>query len=51
MEEVVVVAGQMGVVIPDALRGASAEAEVQIIADQLRTIVERNPISPSVTFL
>jgi hypothetical protein len=50
-KEVVAVARQMGVVIPDDLRQASAEAEVQIIAAQLRTIVERNPIPPSVTFL
>jgi len=50
-KEVVVVAGQMGVVIPDDLRQVSAEAEVQIIAGQVRTIVERNPIPPSVTFL
>lgn len=50
-KEVVVVAGQMGVVIPDDLRRASAEAEVEIIAGQLRTILEQNPIPPSVTFL
>ena len=50
-KEVIEVAGQMGVAIADDLRRVSAEAEAQIIAGQLRTIVERNPIPPSVTFL
>jgi len=40
-----------GGVIPDDICGANAEGETQIVARQLRGILERNPPPPNLTFL
>ena len=37
--------------IPEELGRVSAEAETQIVAAQLRSILERSPVPPNLTFL
>ena len=50
-EAIVAVGDRMGGVIPHDLKRVTAEEETQIVARQLRGILERHPPPPNLTFL